>query len=245
MYVLMCSLIFTFVDFSCHLLIIRRYSCRVWNTLRAPNFLPPTIMSLRKLVLRRYIIVGGTKFLSRSVFPDSALHLPEFALHCLALPLQSMFWSKYVLIYVQSMFWFMYKVCFDLCTKYVLIYVKSMFFVSLVAFFVLVVSCVVVLATYKNDSHLKWAPCLWVGSTTTHETTTQDFFVDCFFKVCFDLCTKYVLIYVQSMFWFMHKVCFDLCTKYVLIYVQSMFWFMYKVCFDLCINYVLFKVCFS
>jgi hypothetical protein len=65
------------------------------------------------------------------------------------------------------------------------------------------------------------------------------------YKVCFDLCTKYVLIYVQSMFWFMYKVCFDLYTKFVLICVQSLFWFMYKVCFDLCIKYVLFKVCFN
>ena len=30
----------------------------------------------------------------------------------------------------------------------------------------------------------------------------------------------------------MYKVCFDLCTKDVLIYVQSMFCFMYKVCFS-------------
>ncbi len=78
-----------------------------------------------------------------------------------------------------------------------------------------------------------------------HMRRQHKILVDCFCPVWFDLCTKYVLIYVRSMYWFMYKVCFDLCTKFVLFYVQSVFWFMYKVCFALCLKYVLFKECFN
>ena len=44
-------------------------------------------------------------------------------------------------------------------------------------FLFLVVSCVVAFATYWNDSHLKWESCLWVANTTTHETTTQVYYL--------------------------------------------------------------------
>jgi hypothetical protein len=46
-------------------------------------------------------------------------------------------------------------------------------------FLFLVVSCVVVFPTDRNDSHLKWESCLWVENTTTHETIIQGFYLKC------------------------------------------------------------------
>ena len=48
------------------LFILTKSSCKVWNTLRARQFPPQTIMSFRKLVLRRDVIIGGVNYRQRS-----------------------------------------------------------------------------------------------------------------------------------------------------------------------------------